>query len=308
MPIDHILRLGLNCNFDCPFCNVLDFIKLPERTLQDLKSEIDKLVGSKLVLSLSGGEPLLYPILDDVIKYAKLKGFRVRLQTNASLINENRASELKKTGLDNAFINLPSHLPETYAELTSTDPKMFHRAIKGINYLTDAGISTVLNKVVTQKNFTHLSDYLIFVKEKCPKAREVNFSIIQPHGRAFINSHLVPDYRELREPMIGAVRTANELGIKLLNPYCGLPLCMVWGSLHPSENSEYLAGIEVRRGGKIPAPLSRVLNAKQATKSCSSCFLKNFCLGVWKKYYGIRGDVVEPPYRVLRYWPKSKVS
>ena len=306
--IDYIVRLGLKCNFNCLFCNVLNNEQLPEKTLEEVKSEIDKLKKRGIIVSISGGEPTLFPYLNNLIKYIKQKNFKANLQTNAVLMSEKMAKSLKASGLDMAFINFPSHSKKKYAELTKSNETNFDLAVKGIQNLIDNNIITTLNIVITNHNNSDLDDYVKFVHKHFPKINSINFSIIQPYGNAKINSHIIPDYRELRPSLEKAFDVAKELGVVIYNPYCGIPMCTAWGIIPYEKNSEYLAGLEVRKNKKISPPLRNVIKDKIHPENCYSCFLKNFCLGIWKEYKKIKGDVVEPPYRVLRYWPTSKIN
>lgn len=303
--IDELIRMGMRCNYNCVFCNVFNNEEIPDRSISELKRDVDAISHDVRLLSISGGEPLLYPDLGELIGHAKSKGWEVNLQTNASLVTREKAAALKRAGLDSAFINLPSHDAEVFSSLTATNQNVFEQALKGIRMLIDEGVEVMLNLVVNETNYMELVPYLRFVHEKFPEVKDVNFSVIQPHGSARINAHLVPDYRDVKPFLKKAMEVSSELGIRVVNPFCGLPMCMVHDSMVMNDNSEYLSGTEVRNDGGIPRPLSRVVGSKMQPPSCSDCYLKNFCLGVWNAYYEIRGDVVEPPHRALRIWPNG---
>ena len=254
---------------------------------------------------MTGGEPTLYPFLGELVKYAKSKGLQVNVQTNATLITAKMAKDLKHKGVDAAFVNLPSHIPETYAKLTSTVPETFERACKGIHNLIDAKIPVEINFVITEANSMEMTDFVRFLKKEFPETSQLIFSVVQPHGKAEANSYLVPNYFDIKDELEHAIAVAGELEFEVSNPYCGMPLCVTWEFLPFERNSEFISGKEVRGKKKIPSALQAVMDSKTHVPSCVHCYLKNFCLGVWKKYYKIRGDIVEPPYKVLRFWPES---
>jgi MoaA/NifB/PqqE/SkfB family radical SAM enzyme len=303
--IDEVIRFGTRCNFNCLFCNVFNNEEINERSLEEMKEIVDSVPRDVQYLSISGGEPMMYPHLDELISYIKKNGWSVRLQTNASLVTPTRAKKLRDLNVNIAFVNLPSHDPEKFAELTGTNAGVFQTVVCGIRMLLDADIPVVLNIVVNELNYKYLVPYLEFVHEQFPEINEVNFSMIQPHGNARINSYLVPDYRNVKPFLKEAITVSGKLGITITNPFCGLPICMVYDSMLLGGSSEYLSGTEIRSNGHIAIPLSRVVDSKMHPPSCSDCYLRNFCLGVWKIYYEIRGDVVEPPHRSLRFWPNS---
>jgi len=300
--IDDILRLGMKCNFRCLFCNIFNNENIPEKSLEQAIQELKALSRTSLLISISGGEPLLYPYLEELIWAGTRMGISLNLQTNASLITRKKAEKLKEAGLASAFVNFPSHNSDTFARLTGTTEKMFYKVVSGIRALIDADIRVTLNLVINEWNYSEIKEYLHFTKENFPEVELINFSVIQPHGNARINSFLVPDYRKIKPYISEGVKEARRLGFEIENPFCGLPVCMA-----PVQdeiiNSEVRAGIDVRKTLKITPPLVRVLKSKMHTPSCYRCYLKNFCGGVWKAYYEIRGDVVEPQYEVFRYWP-----
>lgn len=69
------------------------------------------------LLTISGGEPTLYKKLLDLIKVAKGHGWRVHVNSNGSLINEQYARKLLDAGLNGMIISLYSPSPEIHDTL-----------------------------------------------------------------------------------------------------------------------------------------------------------------------------------------------
>ena len=116
-----LLRLTMACNERCPFCNVPmeDYKKLTPP-----QEEIDKQLeaffdSGEQTLTISGGEPtLLRKKLLAVIRKARANGVPyIELQSNAVLIDETYAQELREAGLTSAFISLLSEQPEIHDHL-----------------------------------------------------------------------------------------------------------------------------------------------------------------------------------------------
>lgn len=305
--VDEILRLGMKCNFTCPFCNIVENESLPELDLEGAKELADRMKVLNDDVSISGGEPTLYPYLVELVRYMKSKKFRVRLQTNASLVTKELARELREARLDAVFINLPSHSPEAFSELTGTSPEMFCKVVGGIRTLIEHDLEVIINLVINELNYSGLADYLRFVHTQFPEVRVVNFSVIQPHGRAARNSYLVPDYNKIRPHLREAIKVSEELGLTLINPFCGMPACSTYGILPLEQNSECLAAVQMRATEFVSgrSQMEKVFGCKTHVPSCVDCYLKNFCLGPWKAYYEIKGDIFEPPFRALRFWPEG---
>ena len=67
-----------------------------------------------------------------------------------------------------------------------------------------------------------------FVGQRFPAIQSISLSAVQPHGRATHNLQLLPDYEQLGKLVPDAIKAASQYGIKVLNPYCGLPVCVGW--------------------------------------------------------------------------------
>src|SRR5205823_9587980 len=88
------------CNIDCGYCNEYDKVSDPVAT-PVLKARIDKLheLGTSVV-AFSGGEPMLHPELDDLIRHIRKRGMMAGLITNGYFLMPKRIVELNDAGLD----------------------------------------------------------------------------------------------------------------------------------------------------------------------------------------------------------------
>src|SRR5499427_7511192 len=67
------------CNIDCGYCNEYDKVSPPVPT-GVMKHRIDKLKGlGTSVVAFSGGEPMLHPDLDDLIRHIRHRGMMAGL-------------------------------------------------------------------------------------------------------------------------------------------------------------------------------------------------------------------------------------
>src|SRR5438128_10813987 len=78
------------CNIDCGYCNEYDKVSAPVPTAT-MKRRIDKLaeLGTSVV-AFSGGEPMLHPDLDDLIRHVRLRGLMAGLITDGYFLVPNR--------------------------------------------------------------------------------------------------------------------------------------------------------------------------------------------------------------------------
>src|SRR5712671_7113846 len=82
------------CNLACTYCNEFDDFSKPV-PLDEMYRRIDKL-GSlgTAVVTISGGEPLMHPELDDVIRRIRANGMIAGLITNGYLLVADRIQRL----------------------------------------------------------------------------------------------------------------------------------------------------------------------------------------------------------------------
>src|SRR6516164_1414028 len=113
---DHPIMLHIipirRCNLSCTYCNEYDDFSQPV-PLDALKNRIDHLVqlGTSIV-TLSGGEPLLHPRLDELIAYMRTQPLIVGMITNGYLLTADRIQRLNRAGLDHLQISIDNVMPD----------------------------------------------------------------------------------------------------------------------------------------------------------------------------------------------------
>ena len=275
-----LLRLTMACNERCPFCNVpVEDYPRPTPSPDEVQAELDAFVASgEQTLVISGGEPtLLKRRLLALIAQARERGIPlVELQTNAVLIDADYAQSLAQAGLTSAFVSLLSHIPEHHDVLAGL-PGAFTRCVNGINALMECGVRVTLNPVTARLTQTLVAEYIDYVAQELPGVRSISLSAVQPHGRAANNTDLLPDYAVLAKHIRHARERAAHHGIELINPYCGLPLCVGWeDGLETSVEA-----IEAATGGWEDKPGIDNQGNKRHGEPCRGCALRTRCGGAW---------------------------
>ena len=298
-----LLRLTMACNERCPFCNVPAEDYRPTLTppWEMVAEQLEAFVASgQKTLTISGGEPtLLRRRLLRLIGEAQDAGVPfVELQTNAILIDAPYAAALAEKGLTSAFVSLLSDVPALHDELAGLEGA-YHRCLRGIDAMLDAGIRVTLNPVLARQTEGRLVDFISFVARRLPRVRSISLSAVQPHGRAANTPELMPDYAVLGPQVPVARRAAADHGIELLNPYCGLPLCIGW-----SEGLDNcVEAIEARAGGWQARPGIDNQGDKSHGAPCAPCALRAWCGGAWHAYWQHRGGSgIQAPAVVVAPW------
>jgi MoaA/NifB/PqqE/SkfB family radical SAM enzyme len=111
-PINAHLIPIRRCNLSCGYCNEYDDYSQPVPT-SDVLRRVDRLasLGTGIV-TLSGGEPLLHPELDGIIRHIRRHAMIATIITNGYLLTRNRIRQLNRTGLDHLQISIDNVLPD----------------------------------------------------------------------------------------------------------------------------------------------------------------------------------------------------
>ncbi|MEC8422495.1 MAG: radical SAM protein, partial [Myxococcota bacterium] len=286
-----LLRLTMACNERCPFCNVpAEDYERPTPQWADVEAELRTFVetGSR-TLTISGGEPtLLRKRLLRLVAQARAEGIPfVELQTNAVLIDEAYAAALAEAGLTSAFVSLLSDQPRLHDALAGL-PGAFPRCLAGIDALLSQGIRVTLNPVTARSTQARVAHFVRFVATRLPGVSAISLSAVQPHGRAGRNGaedDLLPDYAVLASIIPAAQAEARAAGIELLNPYCGLPLCVGW----TEDAARSVEAVEAAAGGWRLTPGVENTGDKTHGAPCRRCALRTRCGGAWQAYWQVRG-------------------
>ncbi len=100
------------CNLACAYCNEYDDFSKPV-VLGEMIRRIDHLgrLGTSII-TISGGEPLLHPELDDIIRRIRYNGALAGMITNGYLLMPDRIERLNKAGLDHMQISIDNVQPD----------------------------------------------------------------------------------------------------------------------------------------------------------------------------------------------------
>ena len=279
-----LLRLGLACNQNCLFCNVPPECGEIAGKEHVIKQIISSAPGT--CLSLSGGEPTLYPFLPEIIRIASSRGIRTELQTNAVLLaDREKAKILADSGLTQAFVSLHSHIASVNDFLTGLKGS-WENCVRGIKNLQDLGVNIVVNTVITSANYRYLPDFIVFIARRL-NVRFMSLSVVQPRKRAFRNSALLPDYSVLDSIVRRAMHISERENVWVDNPVCGLPLCIGGWESRLEKSMEYIQSV-------LGEPF---VKGKIKPKCCATCKAYKYCGGIWEEYKALRGTNSLKPFK-----------
>jgi MoaA/NifB/PqqE/SkfB family radical SAM enzyme len=104
------------CNLSCGYCNEYDDSSSPV-PVDELKRRIDHLADlGTVAITLTGGEPLLHPKLDELIAYVVSKGIVCTLISNAYAMTRRWIDRLNASGLSLVQISIDNLEPNEVSE------------------------------------------------------------------------------------------------------------------------------------------------------------------------------------------------
>lgn len=198
-------ELTLKCNEACFHCGSSCGTARPDglpakvyaRILDEVKQNFDI---SRLMLCITGGEPLLRPDFFDILDYAHEQGYTWGMTSNATLVTPAMAEKLYKTGMATISVSIDG-LEKTHDRLRGL-PGGYRLAMAGIENLlaererhkAEKGkkkpfraiqVTTVIN----HENIRELDElYRIFEKMDIDSWRVVG---LEPIGRALLRPELM---------------------------------------------------------------------------------------------------------------------
>lgn len=100
------------CNIDCGYCNEFDKVSDPV-PLDTMLRRLDKLaeLGTSVV-ACSGGEPMMHPDLDAILRGIRERGMMAGLITNGYYLSPRRILALNDAGLDYLQISIDNVIPD----------------------------------------------------------------------------------------------------------------------------------------------------------------------------------------------------
>lgn len=224
-------ELTSGCNQKCIFCyNVWKEGCSKEDSITLSKGEqlkvIDKIIENEIFdIIISGGEPLLVPWLEELIKKCSEAKMYITLITNGALMTPERAKSLKKAGLDDMQISIHHYNPEKNDKLTGV-PGSFEKSVEGIkNALREFGIDGLnINMVAlpeTYKDIYKMAEFLHSIGVG-------SFSVGTPSasGEMGKDNSLVINKGMFKEVFNQLIEAKKDFGMKV-GFSGGFPLCLL---------------------------------------------------------------------------------
>ena len=172
-----------NCNLRCKHC-YLDAKPCKENFEDNYRTSIEIIDKLKIKdfreIMFTGGECMIFPKLEDLIKYVKSKGFVVSIFTNGMVYNE-KIFDL----VDIVHISIDGS--EQIHNDIRQNSNSFANIIKVLDYLKKIDKYTIIQMTINNKNYDDV-DFLVNLTLDHLNIRTVKFAFTSSSGRAVENN------------------------------------------------------------------------------------------------------------------------
>lgn len=162
------LEYNYRCNFKCKHCAIEKFKQKQNRTLTvaDIKRIADQIDAMGLAsICISGGEPLIFPDLKEIIEAIGPKRFVISMDTNGYMLSEEKVKWLVAMGVDRVHLSIDGL--ESNHDAFRGVKGSWQRCINALDFCKKHGLGVIINVVVTKSliDSGELIKQLEFVKQ-----------------------------------------------------------------------------------------------------------------------------------------------
>jgi len=320
------------CNLACRHCRAAAGSgPYPgELTTQEGFALLDDLATlGKVVVILTGGEPLLREDICDLAAHGTARGLRMVMAVNGTLLTPAIAARLKEAGIQRVSISIDGAGAASHDALRAV-PGAYDGALAGIAACREAGLPFQVNTTVTRANRGELpaiyelaislgaEAHHVFILVPTGRGEELRDQLLQPgeyeetlrwllerqqEGRLHLKPTCAPQfYRLWRQDAAarGEKITPASYGMEAMTKGClggqGFAFVSYKGEVQPCGYLELVAGdvrerpfSEIWRDSELFKQLRRVDDYRG---KCHSCQYRKVCGGCRARAYALTGDVL----------------
>jgi len=147
------------CNLDCVYCDKVD-PKSPQMETAAALQLLDELAAlGTLSVCFDGGEPLVHPGIEPLVRRAKTHGMRVSMSTNGMLLHR-KPRVLDGVDVVKISIDGPAHVHDAGRGRGS-----FDKSMAGARYALAAGCKVAIRMTLAAHNVGYFEDVIFHAKQ-----------------------------------------------------------------------------------------------------------------------------------------------
>lgn len=159
------------CNFRCEHCCITKLRRNKDERcftipdVRELARQADEMGLAHIVIT--GGEPLVFPDFDEIVKAIDPQKFYITSDTNGWFLDEARAKHIKSIGVDKIQLSLDSLSAPEHDEFRRKEGS-HERCLRAIDAAQNAGLNIIIQTVVTKQRVRsqEFVDFLEFLNGK----------------------------------------------------------------------------------------------------------------------------------------------
>ncbi len=186
-----VWNITRTCNLRCVHCYADSHAEkyAGELSWEQCCEVIDDLADYQVnALLLSGGEPLVHPMLPQILERATGRGLKVTISTNGTRITPELAALFKKLGVAYVGISLDG-IGAIHDRFRGVEGA-FDQAVRGFKLCEEVGQKTGLRLTLTRNNVQCMPEILDFIERE--NIQRVCFYHLVPTGRGVAVETLTP--------------------------------------------------------------------------------------------------------------------
>jgi len=145
------LQYNYACNFKCKHCAIEKLKGSGQKslTVDDVKKIADQADAMGLAsICISGGEPLIFPDLKEVVEAIGPERFCISVDTNGYFLTEEKIKWLVDIGVDRIHLSIDG-LENNHSAFRGND-KSWQKCIDALGYCKQYGLGVIINIVATK--------------------------------------------------------------------------------------------------------------------------------------------------------------
>lgn len=312
------LKVGYSCNDACLHCVVDDFrdalrskSQAQDKTLADIKAEMENARARGNHLVVTGGEPTIRPDFVEIIRYARELDYTVNVQTNGRRLSDPKLADAL-TQFDQVSYCIALHGPCADIHDTITQrPGSFAETVQGFHNLYQRGLPYTNKIVLSRLNYQVLPELCEFIIAL--PATAVNIAFPHAQGRARkLWDQVVPRYDEVAPYVHRALNILIRAGLDASTE--SMPFCLMEGYEHCvaemyQQLNDYTELNQYGSEGGIQDWSVVRRQIKSKFQQCLYCRFNAVCEGPWNEYPHMIGNAefrplpghpVTTPHQVLQ--------
>ena len=264
------LFITLKCNQHCKYCH--RFLGINEISTEENMKIIDKLAKEEIRnITFTGGEPLLYTGILELVKYAKKKDMKVKVISNGKILAQNQNMREIYNYLDSLTLSIDT-IDNELNEKMGRGYEHYNNIKAVLNSLLEFDLKVNINTVVSKMNMGTLENLGNFIKNYNINAWRI-FKFIPLRETAKLNKDMFEiskvDFKA-NKPLFTSFPNIQRIEFRedddMENKYI---LIMPNGNIIMTENKEDVTVGNIRQN-----TLSEILENKITAKSTNKVVSK----------------------------------